>query len=215
MRCPKSSGRRGEHLKAFYPHFAKGSYVESLEWCPSNFGDLRQYIDADRETFYLDGPLGVEYVYRNRVLAERESLIYVDYINGGDGNRRWISPPVNEDGVQRLYSASSRIVELVCAISMGGFFSVRALEVIAQKWRAVELRDTMWVNPELYHLNDETLQVLNAAGLLGELAEETSALLVERWSFPMYSIDFSLREVKPADVQRQREEALRQEMGEW
>jgi AbiV family abortive infection protein len=80
-RCP----RHPQHLLPrqlgyFNSHLAKGIYAEASWWRVATFDDLRQHVDRERASHYLDGPSDVDWIFRNAILRRREERLYVDYV---------------------------------------------------------------------------------------------------------------------------------------
>lgn len=82
----------GRAMDAFYAHLARGLYVRAYDGSPTDLGEVRRYVDSWRQEFYLDGPMDVDWIFNNEVLASREERLYVDYVEFEDGDRRWIGP---------------------------------------------------------------------------------------------------------------------------
>ena len=94
VRCPRKDNMLINHLKHFNDHLAKGIYVVCCKLRPAHFKELREYIDMERERYYLDGPNDVDFIFYNQILQNREDTFYVDYADfteDGEDNK-WISP---------------------------------------------------------------------------------------------------------------------------
>lgn len=65
-RCPRD--RLAAHLRRAGDHLARLLFAEVASWHAATFGDMVGYIDQNRRSHYLDGPEGVEWVYRNQLL---------------------------------------------------------------------------------------------------------------------------------------------------
>ena len=78
-RCPRNL--LSNHLcnRKFYDHLARGIYAKACGWRPGSFGELRTYVERERQSHHLDGPNGFDWIYRNSLLEERENTMYVDY----------------------------------------------------------------------------------------------------------------------------------------
>src|SRR5215813_12890465 len=73
VRCPRQGSRFSKHLKRFYEHLARGIYASLTLGQPRTYADLRQIVDEERQSLFLDGPDGDNFIYRNRILERRES----------------------------------------------------------------------------------------------------------------------------------------------
>jgi len=210
VRCPKP--RREAHLRAFNDHVAKGIYVECLAWGPDCFGSIRRDAESERDQYFLDGPMGTDWDFKNRIMGERENLLYVDCVDDGNDGFQWVSPQSDPEDLARLYASRSPIVDLVLAFHALGCSNVAALSVIAQKWAEVKVADDMRAI-KLRKMNEETLDELAAAGVVDPREEVARSFVIEHWPFPLHSVELLRRRVTPADLKAQRERALYEEMG--
>ena len=134
VRCPQSSGDRlSRQLARFNDHLAKGLYARVCGMRPATLAQLQEYIDNDREEFYLDGPNDVDWIFRNQVTQSREGMFYVDYVAHDDGHR-WSDPAVFEDV---LFSSPPMPDAVRMALNLSGVaeISTEALAVVAATWR--------------------------------------------------------------------------------
>ena len=94
IRCPRlPQDRRACQLGRFNEHLAKGLYAEAAQMRPSDLRQLQEYLNPYRHELYLDGPNDVDWIFRNEIIEERESSLYVDYVEGNDG-LYWSDPTV-------------------------------------------------------------------------------------------------------------------------
>jgi len=206
VRCPRDPADRFvRQLGRFNEHLAKGLYSRSCDWSPATLGQLQEYLDSHRENFYLDGPNGVDWIFRNDILQWREEILYVDYIETDD-NHIWLHPGrfVNDLGLslRGLRPGALRICE---ALSSCGVATPQGLGVVALVWRgdsASIAREMTW--PELRELNQRTLKELERKGLFQEDALEVGAEAIDRWQFPLYDLDLATIDIDRA-VLRERQ----------
>ena len=98
VRSPTNSKSKAKILKGFYSHLAKRIYAEANSlpnvW---SFGELADFVEHERQPFYLDGPSGVDWIFPNAITADREQKMYVDYVRDiteRRGDYSWYTPPV-------------------------------------------------------------------------------------------------------------------------
>jgi len=200
IRCPRTPPEQlSRHLKRIYSHLAKGIYAEACDWKPSTLGDLLEYIENEREAFYLDGPTDVDWIFWNRILQEREHNIYVDYVDTDEGHV-WFTPSEDDtDSLWLLYSSSP--LQLAQALYDSGCTTPEALKVIAELWRPIQMtNDYRWV--DLRALNVRTLQELDNVDLLCEQPKDTYATIVDKWTFPLYSAELKRIQIKQSALRR-------------
>jgi hypothetical protein len=204
VRCPRTPPERlSRHLKRIYSHLAKGIYAEACDWKPSTFGELLEYIENERRKFYLDGPSDVDWIFRNRILQEREHKIYVDYVDTDEGHV-WFTPPEDDpDDLWLIYSSSP--LQLAQALRDSGCTTPESLEVIAKLWRPVQMTSNYrWV--DLRALNIRTLQKLDNLGFLCEQPQDVYAAITDKWTFPLYSAELKIARVKQSALRKIQEQ---------
>jgi AbiV family abortive infection protein len=190
VRCPRVPANQfARQLGRFHDHLAKGIYAEACSWRPATFGELVGYIDRERREFYLDGPSDMDWIFRNRILQNREGAIYVDYVYTDEGHS-WFTPPDSD----LMFVHTPAVLRLVQALDASGCTTPEGLAVIAQVWRPINMTaDYHWTN--LRDLNYRTLKELEAQGLLREQAQEVYSAIVNDWPFPIYSAELGLAQV--------------------
>ncbi|MFJ4504077.1 hypothetical protein [Streptomyces sp. NPDC088864] len=192
---------RGQ-LRIFYSHLARGIYARLVEGRPANLAEVRGYAESLRHSLYLDGPNDVDWIFRNRVEADREESLYVDYVTS-DGDSGWITPARLSD--LKLSSWPSMVVDLALALHRFGCTSKEALEIIAREWEGVSLDDdTHWVKVEA--INKSILEKLGTAGLYSDdLKQVDVRLALEQWIFPLGGVGFSPIKVTKTELLAERE----------
>lgn len=207
IRCPRTNVEQlKRQLSRFNNHLAKGIYAEYADARPATFAEVRCYVEQACEEFYLDGPEGVDYIARNDIFQRREKLMYVDYVELED-RHEWTTPILfdAEAGVPfvDLQPAALRKSNVM---HKAGFGTAEALAVIADQWRGVEMRDDLhW--SEYRKRNIETLKRFEEKDWLQALLPEEGAVLVDEWTYPMYSLCMKLKRVKW--------DSLRDQQREW
>lgn len=75
-----------------------------------------------------------------------------------------------------------------------GMSSVQALAAVADYWRSESmLPETQWEH--LRKLNRGTIELFKSMGLPQVASDSDVQLLIERWQFPLYTLDLSLLKV--------------------
>lgn len=229
VRCPRGDNDQrkllSRHLGSFNDHLAKGIYPEC---CGMQFGSVdsaRRYVEYLRPALYLDGAEGFEWIFRNRVLQEREDKMYVSYVDFGEGEEHsWTSPSqrIREEAkfgalLSELELPSySRILKLVSALHDVGVSDHKALEIIASIWRPLEATNEPKHSTQLRKFNTQTLEALDTAGLLREQPQTTYETVVSAWMVPLYSLNLRVRQVDKSHLkERQRELIANWEAAQW
>lgn len=205
-------------LSSFYSHLARGLYVKAYDGSPADLAEVRRYVDQLRQEYYLDGPMDVDWIFGNEVLASREERLYVDYIEDEHGERHWTGPAARAASFDVPFSfpaLASSAIRLVGAMRRIGLLTEQGLAATRGVWDGVILDDTMhW--SDIQPLNVAVVDKL--AFLLGRAYatdEDRNALhyVVEHWIFPLTSLDLTIANVELADLKRERERWLAREMG--
>lgn len=205
VRCPRQPDKKPftRQLGNFTDHLAKGIYAETAWGQYTSFAEVRRMVDSQREELYLDGPNEVDWIFRNAILRTREELIYVDYLETDTGHE-WRSPDLYRSGLFLAWKPSALTIAL--AIQGAGLTTSAALEVVAARWRTVDIADHLaWSNR--IQLNRETIEALDARGLLRRRSHQIYQRIIDHWQFPLYSLN--LAPLK-ADL-----DALREKQQKW
>lgn len=191
-RCPRErSGLLAGHLRKAGDHLAKGIYAEACLWRTIGYRDVAEHVDRARPEYYLDGPTGSDWIFRNWIMALREEMFYVDYVAGSDGHRAWWSPErFDASGATFIDATAFRVVDAMHAL---GFSRPESLTTIASIWRSVPVDESLdWRT--VANLNADTLARLDAN--YGDAA----ALVGERWPYPMYRLEMSPLKLKQSEL---------------
>jgi len=211
VRClPSLQNARSRQLKYFYDHLAKGIYAEYCAWRPVDFADVTRHGNLSRQAFYLDGPLGVDWIFNNDILRKRVDRLYVNYVRDDDGNRYWQYPRTTDFEIGYHTGA---VIEIARALDAVGVASPEGLAVVAEVWRTVDITPDLTIG-ELKKLNYHTLKAIEERGLLKDASNGAYTHVHERWLFPLYPLDLFLN---PRDSREQEEEIeeLRKIQDQW
>ncbi len=210
VRCPRDAIQdRSRVLKSFYSHLAKRIYAEACRWSPSDFGDLKCYIEQERRDYYLDGPNDVDWILPNAAKTERESRMYVDYVQDitqEHGEHSWVSPV---GGIERHDEhATPSCLAMARALHRVGFTTAKGLSVVAHVWRGFQpSRDTTSI--ELSRWRRRALDRAPEKGFHAELDADDLRATVYSWPFPLWPLNLTaLRDPTPQQLRRQRHEEL-------
>lgn len=135
VRCPWQPAKVwSRQLGYFNQHLARGIYAEICGLNLTDFRELERFVEAERETLYLDGPYDVDWIFRNRILANREEAMYVDYVENDEGHR-WQFPRDEVMGLLPYFTPP--VLRIVQALSGTGLATPEGLAVVAEVWRCV------------------------------------------------------------------------------
>lgn len=202
VRCPRKPAERfAAQLARFNDHLAKGLYARACVMRPATLGQLQEYLNHYREEFYLDGPNDVDWVFRNDIIRRREEALYVDYVAHDDGHT-WFHPGIYYDSSMGFFSPMEPGALLIAGLLNDvGMSTVEALAMVADLWQSEAILPEM-ERTQLRELNYGTLERLDSSGLLQERSDTDYQQLIDRWQFPIYSLDLSLLRI---DIESLRE----------
>lgn len=203
-------GDLSRHIKTAGRHLARGLYVQYYRMSPATFGEALNWVRRERRSHYLDGPEAVEWIFRNRILDRRESVLYVDYVEQ-EGELRWRSPlehAVRWEEIGRFLSVP-RICRVLLALDRLALIDAEALARLSRTWSDVELtEETRW--GDCRQQNDEWLMGCLEADLVrrdGDGTDDDLGFVRERLYWPICGVNLSLNEVR-AEVEERRERAM-------
>ena len=218
VRCPATQAEaRTRTLKRWSNHLWKGIYVRSCDWRPSNFQELTSYINAELRPFYPDGPMDVDWIFRNEIRDQRKRQIYVDLVEDITEvepyrqNSWWVAPEDFSPADFKYHT--SRCVHVASSLHALGFSTERGLEHVAKIWQRID--PTSMEHSELLTKIRETLLAVQSeehespAGGQGQ----PSLNALAEWSYPLWPIEEpertktgtylnSLRKAREAELKR-------------
>lgn len=200
-RCP--ANRLAEHLKRTGQHLARLLYAETAKLFPATFKEIVGYLNLNRKSHYLDGHVGVEWVFRNSMLYWREQALYVDYVEQEDGTCAWQDPDHFEKLLGNLSKPHTFAADLVAALVEARLHASPALAMVAARWRSFTPSDATHIS-EIRRLTRQTLEDLEGQGLLGG-DENAWDRIIEHWTFPLWGVDLSEQKIKLSQLQEERE----------
>lgn len=200
VRCPRKPPETlTTHLRRFNDHLAKGLYAEACYWSPTDFNELIGYIDNERLQYYLDGPNDIDWIFSNRILTNREWIIYVDYVAHEEEGVREIHAWQIPDNSKFLLPDMPLSLMLAKAFFDTGCTTPEALALIADFWRPIVMTPNFsWV--DLRELNYKMLKKLIEKRLIIAQPQKVYTTIFDIWTFPLHSSDLKLKEIKKAEL---------------
>lgn len=194
IRCPKKQQKLlCQQLEKFNNHLPKGIYAKMCSWRPDKYSTLCRYIEMELREFYLDGPQGVEWIFRNSIISDREEFMYVDYVQYEENNHAWLTPKRFDEfefGVSRHNSA----LEMIRAFYLSGVSSIASLTLFSEYWQNFEFSSETQYQ-EFRNANIQSLKLLDEKGLLKEASNSCYSLLINEMPFPVYKEPMKKKEV--------------------
>lgn len=200
VRCPRKPDekRYSDQLRKFNDHLARGLYAETCDWRPADFKEVRVGVERECKAYYLDGPNGVDWIFRNDIKREREEGLYVDYVQYDD-KHEWVSPKTREAMAATFFFGEPTALQLIRKLHGVGIANSPALTVVAEIWRPKQFTDDTHLN-ECCEIVTETLQALADGQLLASDDRETHAFIISRWPFPLYDLPMRILDVKEEEL---------------
>ena len=216
-RIPRKCQRRmTSQLKRAGNHLAKSLYFEAMDGRPATLSEIESYLHTERQSHYLDGPNDVDWIFRNRAIAAREDLMYVDYQETDEGFI-WHQPSVYQTDTS-LYV--SQVFQLVADMRAAGVCDPAGLELINKIWGdfvptngSGGSEDTPWT--EIRDRNLRTLEQMVAEGVVVEIGADAVRRIVDGWTFPMHSLGLTWIDVADSIDDEQRRQMQAALCGHW
>lgn len=216
VRCPKPliDSKIGKITGWFYDHLARLIYAETVCWRPMDVAELREYIEKERESHYLEGFCG-EYIVPNWNIYQRESRLYADIATYGDGDLQWNRPNLLQELLSASYSPSvPLVVDLAEAMSALGVFTPQGLKATSEIWGQMTFTTTA-KSVDARRLTRHLLERLCEEGLPSpEATPEHAKALLNNWQIPMYDLDFRPINVPLEKLKEEQERMLGAEVGD-
>ena len=216
VRCPKPlvDSKIGKITGWFYDHLARLIYAETVRWRQMDVAELREFIERERESHYLEGFCG-EYIVPNWNIYQRESRLYADIATYGDGELQWNRPNLLQELLSASYSPSVLpVLELAEAMSALGIFTHRGLEATSEIWGQVTFTTTE-TSVGAERLTRQLLKRLYEEELPSpEATQEHAEVLISNWQVPMYDLDLRPINVPVEKLRKEQEQMLWAEVGD-
>jgi hypothetical protein len=200
-RCPRGP-QLAAHLRRAGDHLSRLLFAEVASWHAVTYGEMVRYIDGNRQSHYLDGPEGVEWVYRNSLLYWREQAMYADYVEMEDKSCQWQDPDYFEKLDASLWKRPWA-ADVVENLMVADLHRAPSLAIIAQHWRSFEPRGDTHIS-ETAAIMDKMLEDLHGRGML-QGDKQVWSRIADRWAFPLWSAETSEIKVKLEDLLEERE----------
>lgn len=198
LRCPRKNQKHmTRQLAKFNDHMAKGVYAELCSWRPSSYNELCEYIGTELNDFFLDGPMGIDWIYRNSIISKREEAFYVDYVQY-DEEHSWLTPQSNDSISEFSFLDSNlAVINMVKAIHNIGISKVESIKIFASFWRDFEF-DGNTHYQEFKKANLRCLEYLDKESLLDDAADDQYSLVINELPFPLYREEMKEKKISVA-----------------
>ena len=216
VRCPRNSEHRAQVLKRFYGHVAKRVHAMACSYERiASFAELSDFVEHECRPLYLDGPNGIDWIFPNSIVTEREQGLYVDYVQDTtdpSGDRFWTTPPAPPPWSSQYATPDS--VGLCQALLRVGAASAAGLAEIADIWRGFVPKPNT-DREQLRKLILHTLERLSDSGDGEHPADHSTVdFIVLHWPFPMWPLAMKEPRLPDGDLEQQLRE-VRQRKIEW
>jgi len=173
-----------KHLGKFYDHVAKRIYALACEWKAGDYREFQNMIDNARSKYDTDVVEDFELEeFPNLVWAEREALMYVDYVAVGQ-TQYWDTPQAKSlDSYFEPF-----VLSLSKALWSSGCTAQDALHEIEAFWSQYQFEGNLrW--DQLRSLTKKCLEDLISKNLITSINDQDIKTIVDLWTYPMHSID--------------------------
>lgn len=211
VRCPPNltSSKLGGILRGFYDHLTRLIYAQAVTWRPTNLRELREYVDSERKSHYLEGSIG-EFIMPNWTLYQRESQLYVDVEAAEDGEIQWSKPATLHETLPNRMAPALDLIEAMSAL---GLFSQEGVRIIANVWGNLAFTEQVGCDQSDSRIKETLRRVIEQKVVLPRARQEHVDRLYRNWQMPMYDLDFKPIDVPLEELKAIQERSLWSEMG--
>ncbi len=195
-----SAGVLRRQLGWFNSHIARGIYVQVAAMSPANFKEVRRYTEPLRASQYLDGPNDSDWVFRNPIESAREELLYVDYVRDDEGPR-WISPSESHPSEW----PAKMVAELIRAMNNLGLLTEAGMRATHRIWKGAVMNDAVTWRDHAHRVLKLLQQLYTDQAFLAAATDQDTQVVLDRWTFPLTSLDLKKREVSDEQIQQERD----------
>jgi len=171
-----------------------------------SIGEVKDIVDRERVNYYLDGPEGFEWIYRNAILQRREEIMYVDLVEE-DSKLRWQTPDFWIEEAKLIKECRPAICNLLIKTTESGLLTAHALKVLRQVWSKISLTPvTPW--NECYQANIRFMQQVIKNDDI-DIPEHVAAMVLNEFLFPLTGLNLSEEKIEHKSLEEKRNEAIR------
>jgi len=177
-------------------HLSKLIYASTADASIADRSELLQFVNRNRLSHHLDGPMDCDWVFRNELLSRREEDLYVDLVES-EGELSWIAPLE-----VRWQRTQCRSIMLVHSIMDCGLVTPAGLAMLQDVWRDFDAR----LNSHCSEWARRTAEVLDSC-THDDSDEWFSAArrVVDIWPMPMVEFDMSVIEIPVQELLDERD----------
>ena len=186
-------------------HLSKLVYAEMADYAIASRDELLCAVTDNRQALYLDGPNDYDWVFRNELLSERESALYVDLVLS-EGQFAWWAP--HDYSAHRASPGSVRLVE---ALLTTGLVSEAGLKALQRAWRGFDPQGKSH-NGDWADRTREALQAFPDQNIEHDGWTGTAWFVADQWLMPMVQFDVEQADVKLDDLLATRKQRYEAEM---
>ena len=191
-------------------HLSKLLYAQMADYSIATQKELLSAINTHRRGLYLDGPNDFDWIFRNDLLTERESAMYVDLVEA-EGSLEWWAP--RDYGMSVTVPFSMRLVGRLLEtdlVTEGGLS--RLQEAWADFDPVEDSHCSKWAER-----NAKALSAFPDRNVDGPRLNSDASFVARRWPMPMVALDLTMTKVTEEEMIALRDEIyeswLRREFG--
>lgn len=181
-------------------HLAKMIYAQIADYSISSQAELQRAVRSHRQGLYLDGPNDYDFIFRNDLLWERESAMYVDLVDS-EGELEWWTPSDYAMAISVPYP-----MRLVTYLLGTELVSEYGLAVLSESWKGFDphrdSRASEWT--------ERTVKALSAfpdKNIKNGRLTKSASFIARQWPMPMVELEVEEEVVSLEKLQADRERA--------
>ncbi len=178
-------------------HLAKLLYDQMTAYRIATTTELRNLIDHHRSDLYLDGPNEYDWIFRNELLATRESYLYVDLVES-DGKLEWWPSPTEFLHPPVMQPTLPDSAQLVLALQEVGILSQNGFAALREAWMDFDpLAETRFA--EWTRRSSDALDIVGTDQTAAR-QRDAAQLVAHLWIMPLTEIDIEKTAVPVSEL---------------
>lgn len=181
-------------------HLSKLIYAQMADYAIASQKELLGAINLHRKALYLDGPNDYDWIFRNSLLSERESAMYVDLVDA-EGSLEWWTPSDYEMSIPVPFS-----MRLVKDLLSTELVSPAGLEALEHAWSGFDAKEDSG-SREWRERTAAALHTFPEANVSDGRLNAAASFVAWQWPMPMVELTVEQEPVSREELLIEREEA--------
>lgn len=181
-RSPSSDQARiARQFRRAGDHLSKLIYAQVADYSIGSQGELLGAVDRHRQALHLDGPNDYDWIFRNALLMERETALYVDLVETEGGLSWWAPCDI------ALPMSVPDSVRLVQELLTTGLVSLEGLDALSSAWTEFDAHTDSHCSEWRARTEEALLQFPD--NVVDGHWRPSARFVADRWPMPMVEVE--------------------------